>query len=307
MNSLLRVIVIIAVAAGLTVGYLYWQTRQRDSAVPAAVVAPAAPNTSGAEPEAPAGPLYPIPAPSGPAETEPLRESAPAELDIKDDAESAHEALPPLNESTGAVADVLTGMFGAETLSALFNSDEFIRRFVVTVDNLSGPKLPRQNMLFKRVPGPFAVTGEGDRQVIAPDNAARYAPYVQLATRIETQRLVNVYERFYPLFQEAYAELGAPDAYFNDRVVEVIDHLLDTPLVEEPIPVVQPKVFYQYADPELETLSAGQKTLLRMGSANAERIKSKLRELRAALTRGAHSQHPGEQSADPESSSLKVE
>jgi len=48
---------------------------------------------------------------------------------------------------------------------------------------------------------------------------------------------------------------------------------------------VQPKVFYEYADPKLEVLSAGQKILLRMGSANAEQIKAKLREIRQALTR----------------------
>jgi len=139
-------------------------------------------------------------------------------------------------------------------------------------------------LLVNRVRGPFAVTGEGGQLLIAPENAARYAPYVQLAGHIDTQQLVDVYVRFYPLFQEAYAELGMPNAYFNDRLVDVIDHLLDTPTVGEPIRLVQPKVFYEYADPKLEALSAGQKILLRMGSANAEQIKAKLREIRQALT-----------------------
>ena len=35
--------------------------------------------------------------------------------------------------------------------------------------------------------------------------------------------------------------------------------------------------------PELEALSAGQKTLIRMGNANALRIKAKLREIRKEL------------------------
>jgi len=115
-------------------------------------------------------------------------------------------------------------------------------------------------------------------------HAARYAPYVQLAVRADAKQLVDVYVRFYPLFQEAYAELGIPGAYFNDRLVEVIDHLLATPDVDGPLRVVRPHVFYQYADPELEALSAGQKTLLRMGKANAAQIKDKLRALRGALT-----------------------
>ena len=40
---------------------------------------------------------------------------------------------------------------------------------------------------------------------------------------------------------------------------------------------------YQFADPKLEDLSAGQKLMLRMGPANAAIIKAKLHELRAQV------------------------
>jgi len=53
--------------------------------------------------------------------------------------------------------------------------------------------------------------------------------------------------------------------------------------VKGPIALVQPGVQYQYADPKLEALSAGQKAMLRMGSANAAVVREKLRALRAAL------------------------
>jgi hypothetical protein len=88
------------------------------------------------------------------------------------------------------------------------------------------------------------------------------------------------YRRFYPLIQEAYTQLGYPDAYFNDRVVAVIDHLLETPAPAEPIELVQPHVLYKFADPKLEALSSGQKLLLRMGGDHAARVKSVLTELR---------------------------
>jgi hypothetical protein len=39
-----------------------------------------------------------------------------------------------------------------------------------------------------------------------------------------------------------------------------------------------------YTDPELESRSAGQKIMMRMGSVNAARIKAKLREIRAEIT-----------------------
>jgi len=46
----------------------------------------------------------------------------------------------------------------------------------------------------------------------------------------------------------------------------------------------QPKVLYEYADPSLEARSAGQKILIRMGPVNESRVKTKLREIRRALT-----------------------
>ena len=106
---------------------------------------------------------------------------------------------------------------------------------------------------------------------------------MRLAEALPTEPLVALYTRFYPLFQEQYENLGYPDKYFNDRVVEVVDHLLATPEVQEPVRLVQPGVLYQFADPKLENLSAGQKIFLRMGQANAAKLKSKLREIRRAL------------------------
>jgi len=98
--------------------------------------------------------------------------------------------------------------------------------------------------------------------------------------------MVAVYRRFYPLFQQAYVELGYPKGYFNDRLVEVVDHLLAAPEIDGSIALVQPRVLYQFADPELEARSAGHKILLRMGPENAAQVKAKLRAIRSELTRG---------------------
>jgi hypothetical protein len=100
---------------------------------------------------------------------------------------------------------------------------------------------------------------------------------------VPTPALVVVYRRFYPLFQKQYENLGYPEKYFNDRVVEVIDHLLEAPDLQPPVLLRQPRVLYEFADPKLESLSAGQKILLRMGLKNARKIKAKLREIREAL------------------------
>ena len=111
-------------------------------------------------------------------------------------------------------------------------------------------------------------------------------PYVRAFEAVDTGKLVAVYVRFYPLFQQAYAELGYPSRYFNDRVFEVIDHLLAAPDAKGSIALTQPKVLYEYADPALQDLSAGQKILVRIGSDNEARVKAKLRDIRRVLQRG---------------------
>ncbi len=106
---------------------------------------------------------------------------------------------------------------------------------------------------------------------------------VNLVAGTDREAIAALYRRFYPLFQESYVRLGYPDAYFNDRVVEVIDHLLVTPEPHEPIRLIRPHVLYEFADAELEALSSGQKLLLRMGGEHAARIKRVLLDLRVLI------------------------
>ncbi|MGH8744855.1 MAG: DUF3014 domain-containing protein [Burkholderiales bacterium] len=188
--------------------------------------------------------------------------------------------LPVLDSSDAAMKETLTGLFGQKTLVDFFYLDRIIRRIVATVDNLPRPKVSQRLIPLKPVPGIFLVTEKDDTFVIDPTNYSRYALYVRVAETVSIKKLVAAYIHFYPLFQQAYKELGYPTGYFNDRLVEVIDHMLAAPQVEGPVKLTLPSVMYHFADPGLESLSAGHKIMLRMGSANATRIKTRLRELR---------------------------
>ncbi|HBK46041.1 MAG TPA: DUF3014 domain-containing protein, partial [Xanthomonadaceae bacterium] len=97
------------------------------------------------------------------------------------------------------------------------------------VDNLPQRRIPRQALAMQPLPGELQVQDGQGGGAIADRNAERYRPYVQAFTRVDPSALAAAYKRFYPLFQQAYEQLGYPDRYFNDRVVEVIDHLLQAP------------------------------------------------------------------------------
>jgi hypothetical protein len=191
--------------------------------------------------------------------------------------------LPGLNDSDQVVHDSLVGVIGKDPVEQFLAPQNIVRHVVATVDNLPQHKVAVDLRPLKATPGQTIVSASGDSMTIGERNFARYAPLTKVIQATDVKALVVVYKHLYPLFQQAYEDLGYPGKYFNDRLVQTIDNLLLAPEVPGPIPVVQPKVMYQYADPDLESRSAGQKLLIRMGPANARIIKDKLRAFRAEI------------------------
>jgi hypothetical protein len=238
------------------------------------------------------------PAPATPAIQPPsAAEAAPA---IRHPIENAQGAaantetkpLPALMVSDTTMQNTLADLFGPASLGKVFYEDAIIHRFVTTVDNLPRKTIPSRNLPVKPITGPLATSAKDDNISISADNASRYTPYVRMAESIDAKSLVSAYVHFYPLIQQDYRDLGYPKGYFNDRLIEAIDDLLAAPEVKDSLQVVQPKVLYQYADPELEARSAGQKIMIRMGNENAAKVKAKLQEIRRELT-GPQGNPPG--------------
>ena len=192
--------------------------------------------------------------------------------------------LPALMVSDTTMQNTLADLFGSATLGRIFYEDTIVHRFVTTVDNLPRKTLPLRYLPVKPPGGAFVTTGSDEALAIGADNAARYTPYVRLVDAVDAKTLAGIYVHFYPLMQQDYRALGYPNGYFNDRLVQAIDDLLAAPDLTAPPALAQPKVLYVYTDPELESRSAGQKIMMRMGSENAARLKAKLREIRAEIT-----------------------
>jgi hypothetical protein len=230
-------------------------------------------------------PAAPAEAPAAPPPV--TKVEPPTHYPLPESSEAETKALPPLNDSDAVMHSALADLLGSAALKKLFNPEDIVRHIVVTIDNLPRRTVATRLLPTKPVAGTFLTAKTSDALVIAPQNAARYTPYVRLAEMANTKKLVAAYVKLYPLFQRAYQELGYPNGYFNDRAVAVIDHLLAAPEVDGPVALKQPHVLYEFADPALEAESAGHKLLIRMGSENAARIKVKLREIRHELTSAA--------------------
>lgn len=205
--------------------------------------------------------------------------------------------LPMLAESDGVALETLGNLVSESDTARFFVSENVIPRMVATVDLLGSRKIPGAAQAVHGPETPFLAVAndqpetivrneEGDeipQFYIDPSNYERYTPYVEMLEGADTAQLVESYRSHYPLFQEAYRQMGYSESDFNVRLEEMIDELLSTPDVSGPLELVKPEAFYLFADPGLESLSAGQKILLRMGSENRARVKSKLMEIRDAL------------------------
>jgi len=235
-----------AVLLGGAGGYYWWQSQ--------------APGNAPAKPVAAAGPHIDNPLPPAP-----------------------EAKLPALADSDGPLTDAIAGLFHSSTLPDLIYPTRLAQRFVATVDNLPREQVAATVRVLKPPAGAIKVRGEEPALSLAPENAARYADYLKLLAALDSAQAVALYRHFYPLLQQAYDELGYPGHYFNDRLVEVIDHLLATPDVADPVPLIHPSVMYKFADPRIEGRSAGQKALIRLGPDNAAQVKAKLREIRALI------------------------
>jgi hypothetical protein len=257
------------VVIGIIIAIAYWQFYRPERQAPVQVVAPPPVSEPQAEPTI-----------QHPVTTEP------EELKAAEPIIDPGQPLPELKQSDTPMAEILAKLFADQKLSRFFILEHFIERFVVMVDNLPRPQLPTTHRPFKRTPGKFLANGKRDQLTIDPTNYQRYTPLIKMLAALDTEQAVAVYKRLYPLFQEAYEGLGYPNAYFNDRLIEVIDHLLATPQVSEPIYLVQPKALYLYANPALEALSSGSKILIRSGPENAAQIKAVLHKYRRELTSG---------------------
>lgn len=275
-------LIVVLVAVG---GWFWWQRQ----AAPVLDIAPPGEPVAVAPPAA-----APAPAPvaSEPAIKHPVEAMAAA---------SAPEDMPPLPALDGSdphVRSALGDLLGRKGVLSWLQTEAFARNVVATVDNLAREHAAPRMWPVNPTEGRFMVSKDGDKQRISIDNRDRYTPFVRFVESVDPHRAAALYAQLYPLFQQAYEELGYPGRYFNDRLVEVIDHLLATPEFEQapevrltevrgPVKPARPWVRYEFVDPALQSLSSGQKMMLRMGPVNQRRLKAKLREFREELVSGS--------------------
>ena len=255
---------VIGILAVVVLGALGWYFR--DAFLPEPEPVPAIEQPVAADAEPGSGPKHPLPA-----------------LPAGEDPQGELVELPPLDDSDAYFLLEVANNFHP-AFEALLVREAVIDRLVATVDNLPRGKIADNIRPVTALPDAFDFNyGEGDTLVLGPASYQRYEAIVAQIYYLDLDSVYDTYRRFYPLLQQAYERLGYPDAWFNDRLVEVIDHLLAAPVPADPIVLVRPNVLYEFADPDLEALSSGHKLMLRMGPSNSATLKRVLGKFRDRL------------------------
>jgi hypothetical protein len=258
----------ILLAAGVAAAaWYYWTELQQQTLVEPNDQYAAPPQMSEHDPDS--GPRHPI-----------------TEVSFPDGAEAELQPLPSLDDSDEYFKLELGGLFG-DQIGALLADTRIVERVVATVDNLPRSHVAERIRPVTGLADAFVADPEGgDLYVIGQESYRRYDDLVGIIEQSDVSELTDLYRRYYPLFQSAYEDLGYPNRYFNDRLVEAIDDMLATPDLAGKISLVRPHVLYKFENPDLEARSSGQKLLLRMGGDNSAKIKMKLKELREKITSG---------------------
>lgn len=209
---------------------------------------------------------------------------------------AAADPLPELDNSDSVahnrIENLLPSSFSANLGSLLTFNSEFIRKLVLSVDNLSRGEISNKYPAAHIRVTPFdqsvsAVQPLQDpaRYTMTAETFARYDLAVDMFAGIDKASLAALYQWAKPILQEAYDELGNAEPSFDKVAIKAIDQLLSAPNIEGEIELIRPSVMFKYADPALEQSSASDKMMYRLGAENRRKFKAALRDFKTELAR----------------------
>ena len=222
-----------------------------------------------------------------PAETEDV--ATPSEANPSDEIAPPPPPTIDVDDSDPLVRQLAKAISSDPRLVSWLVNDDLIRRFSASVANVAEGVSPRKQLEFLAPDTPFQVieASEGhpgdERILLDPSGAERYDAVAEAFASLDVDTVAAVYRRLRPLLFRAYADLGYPDANFDQALQIAIEELWDTPIREGEIELIPVGTGYQFADPELESMSGAQKQFFRMGPRNQRLVLRQLAAIAPAL------------------------
>ena len=188
--------------------------------------------------------------------------------------------LPPLDETDELVRQLVGRLSSNPTIAAWLTTDGLILNFVLVTQRIASGEIPTKELgTLGPVPKYRIRSSSGGRLFVDPAMYRRYDRHALAISSLDARGTARLYATVEPRVLDAYRRMGHPTGDFDPVLENAIVAMLKVPIVEGEVELVPTGIVYGYLDPRLETLSAPQKHLLRMGPRNVEAIQGKLREM----------------------------
>ena len=191
--------------------------------------------------------------------------------------------LPPRDRMDAFLRPLLRELSNRPELANWLATDDLVGQLAMAIDQASTGASPARDFKVLKPSGAFSARGSGPTRVIDPAGYKRYDGLVQTVTSIDASKVAQIFKTIRPRLNEAYQQHGNAGRNVDAAVVAALDILIETPEVKDPIAVTGAGTLWAFKDENLEALLPTQRQLLRMGPANADRLKVWLRALRDAL------------------------
>lgn len=194
---------------------------------------------------------------------------------IEEPEQEARFILPDLDNSDGRIREEMIRI--SPGLAEWLNTDQLIKKYVVIANDFSQGLRLEKHMRFLKLGQPFTAD---ENLFMTRQSYQRYDKLAAAINAMDVDATLAVYKQFRPLFVQVFAEFGYPEEHkLEDTLAKAGAEILAAPIIEEPIALVRPSVFYKFADSELEAASPVHKQMLRMGPDNTRLIQQKVRLL----------------------------
>ena len=196
------------------------------------------------------------------------------------------EPPPPVvtEETSDTYArEIIDSFNGGKALKQFVAGNYVVERTVAIVDALRRGEVPYKLLPVGKPASAFPVTDGGLRVTMDPAGFARYNAFANWVNSLDVDAIVAAFNDYESLATAALANMGVNDFDIRGAALGATTQILATPSLPESAELMRNEANWVYIDPELESLTALQKQLLRMGPDNAELVQQKARELRGAL------------------------
>jgi hypothetical protein len=188
--------------------------------------------------------------------------------------------LPALGVSDEAIRELVRQLSGDPLLARLLATRDLVRNMTLAVVQIGDGRTPAVPFATLRPANRLEIDASGK---VAPANFSRWDLAVRALQSIPAREAAKLYVNVKPLFDQAYQELGYPQADFDAALVKAMRMLNATPDASGELLLLPGKGYFEHDSAALRSLPPVQKQLILLGPENRRRVLSWLQQFAAAL------------------------